>query len=561
MKTSPIATRVVFMVLLTGFLMPLACAQTAPDTGRLIRDQDRASARPPEQTPPLPNFDSAVTAASLPDSGLRMDLRGFRFSGNTLFDAPTLSSVLEAVAGREVGLAELQQAAERISQFYRDRGFFLASAYLPVQEIANGEVEIVVLEGKLGRLRLTNASPLSDALLRGYLANLREGLPLSADSLERSLLLIRSLSGVDLQSSLSPGAEPGSADLDIRVESIDQLNTQFSLDNTGNRFTGSWRASAALGWNSPLRRGDTLSLRASSAGALFNYTRLGYQLPVGADGLQIGAAGSVLSYRLGKDFAALLAHGTAQVISVSTTYPVVRSRRKSLYVQASAEHRRLVDRTDSVQFESDKRLVLLTLAVSGDAVDVWPGGGFTSWGVTYTLGRLNLDAASAALDALGQRAAGGYAKLDFAGTRQQRLTALGHDWRFLGQVSGQRSAGKNLDSSEKFSLGGAQAVRAYPQGEAACDDAWLATLELRHTPAPAWQVLGFVDSAAGTVNHAPLATDTRNRRQISGFGVGANWSVRRGVNLNVSAAWRTGGVPLSDRDRTPRWWAGLQQTL
>jgi hypothetical protein len=41
-------------------------------------------------------------------------------------------------------------------------------------------------------------------------------------------------------------------------------------------------------------------------------------------------------------------------------------------------------------------------------------------------------------------------------------------------------ADTNLTSSEKFSLGGNDAVRAYPTGEAPGDRGWLATAELRY---------------------------------------------------------------------------------
>ena len=46
-------------------------------------------------------------------------------------------------------------------------------------------------------------------------------------------------------------------------------------------------------------------------------------------------------------------------------------------------------------------------------------------------------------------------------------------------------ASKDLDGSEQFVLGGANGVRAYPQGEASGDSGYQATAELRYaTPVP-----------------------------------------------------------------------------
>ena len=62
------------------------------------------------------------------------------------------------------------------------------------------------------------------------------------------------------------------------------------------------------------------------------------------------------------------------------------------------------------------------------------------------------------------------------------VQALGHSVDILFKGQGQM-ASKNLDSSERFYLGGAQGVRAYPQGEASGDQGILGTAELRyHTP-------------------------------------------------------------------------------
>lgn len=172
------------------------------------------------------------------------------------------------------------------------------------------------------------------------------------------------------------------------------------------------------------------------------------------------------------------------------------------------------------------------------------------YGASIVAGNLELDAASAALDDSGLDTRGHYAKLAFQLTRLQRLTD-----RLSLQVraSGQRAA-KNLDSSEKLSLGGAYAVRAYPQGEASADDAWLANLELRYAPAPAWQLFGFYDAGGGRISHRPVAGTADNRRTLSGAGLGVNLALPASINLQAFAAWRTGSEPTSDDDRSPRLW-------
>jgi hemolysin activation/secretion protein len=118
-------------------------------------------------------------------------------------------------------------------------------------------------------------------------------------------------------------------------------------------------------------------------------------------------------------------------------------------------------------------------------------------------------------------------------------------------------AGKNLTSTEKMSLGGVYGVRAYPQGEAPADDAWLLNLELRFDVTPQTQALFFYDSAQGRLNHKPVAADGDNRRSLSGVGTGMRWTGPQGLSLQATVAWRTDEAPSSDKDKLPRAWLQL----
>ena len=541
-----------------GVITLQAMAQSAPDTGRLMQDQERLRQPEPMHRVPLPMLDEPAPPALQAADTLRLRVTAFRFSRNTLFSAATLASQLADLIGQELSLADLNDAAARITAYYREKGFFIASAYLAAQDIQDGVVEITILEGRLGKLQLENRSRVADDVLQAYLSHLQPARPLAGDDLERALLLMNGLAGLEVQSTLKPGASVGSTDLDIRIAGQARSSGNVSLDDYGNRYTGAWRAGVQLNVNSPLSLGDSLALRGYASDAHFSYARLAYQLPVGSDGLQLGGAWSSMAYRLGQDFAALQAHGTANIASAYALYPLQRSRISNVNLQLNVDQKRLDDRTDSTQTAAEKTVKLLTMGISGDHGDTLAGGGLTSWSLAYVRGQLRLDAAAQESDAAGHRTDGAYGKWSAMAGRQQSLTAVGPAWSFSGQVSAQLG-GKNLDSSEKFALGGVQGVRAYPQGEAACDDAWLANLELRYAWSPAWQLSGFYDAAAGRLNHAAIAADSNNHQSLSGAGLGAAYGQPGGVSLVAVMAWRTTRPATSDRDRMPRLWLNLQK--
>jgi Hemolysin activation/secretion protein len=135
----------------------------------------------------------------------------------------------------------------------------------------------------------------------------------------------------------------------------------------------------------------------------------------------------------------------------------------------------------------------------------------------------------------------------------QRLTDNNHLYL---SFSGQR-ANKNLDSSEKFSLGGAYGVRAYPQGEGIGDEGYLAILELRHKLSGWAQCILFYDTGSVTINHSPFGPAAPNTRNLSGAGFGANVMLV-GLQIKASLAWRTGGgqptsIPAGAVN-TPNFW-------
>jgi hemolysin activation/secretion protein len=74
----------------------------------------------------------------------------FEFSGNDSIDAQTLAAELQGFTGREIGFEALAEAAARITRFYRSRGFLVARANLPAQDIAGGTVRLDIQEGRLG---------------------------------------------------------------------------------------------------------------------------------------------------------------------------------------------------------------------------------------------------------------------------------------------------------------------------------------------------------------------------------------------------------------------------
>ena len=550
-----------FAVCLVGMLVicpqPLR-AQARPDAGRILE-----GIRPPPPAP-VTNPDAALPpqeerpAMSGPASQ-SVVVRHWRITGAHAFSPEQLEALIHEYRGQKLTLAELNDVARLITAHYRQHGYMLSRAYVPAQKIRDDTVEIAVIEGHLSSIDVTNNSPVAGSLVTKHLEHLRRTGPVEGRNLSRSLLLLNDLPGVEVRSTLKPGAALGTSDLDIQVNSAHRFSGSVDADSYGNRFTGQLRGGGTLNFNDPLHYGDVLSLRANSAGHGMNYGRLGYQVPLGGNGLKIGLAASELQYRLGKEFVSLSAHGTAEVGTLWTAYQLVRTPYHNLALQFTYDHKRLDDHIDAAFTDIRKTLDVATLGMLGDWSDAVAGNAINVYSVDFMSGRLRLDPLAAAADQgpNGHQAQGRYYKLALNYSRTQTLTSGVS--LYMGLAA--QTTNKNLDTSETQAIGGAYGVRAYPQDEGAGDDAAVLNIELRWSvpEIPEMEILTFADAGIVRMNHKPLPTDTNNRRNLAGEGLGLQWVEPKRFALRTYLAWRAGPAPLTDSDRRPRIWLQFAQ--
>ncbi len=263
----------------------------------------------------------------------------------------------------------------------------------------------------------------------------------------------------------------------------------IGTDNFGGSSTGIYRTNASLDVNSPCCIGDRLSLRGMRAdGVLFG--RAVYTRPIGISGLQAGLSTNMMGYTLGGNYTNLDVTGDSFSAGTFVTLPLIFSRTSTLFGTIGFDQRLFTDRQHRVAF-SDKRVNAVSVTLSGGWSDAMLKGAYTSAGATLTMGNLDLSRVpdAEAQDLATARASGQFRKLSVNLSRMQKLES---NRQLVVTLSGQLASG-NLDSSEKFSLGGSSGVRAYPGSEASGDNALLGTVELRHQLTPALRLFGFYD--------------------------------------------------------------------
>ena len=93
-------------------------------------------------------------------------IKTVRITGNIVIGTAELEPIIQSYVGKELDLSELEKIAQTITEEYQRRGYTLARAYVPEQEINNGVVEIAVLEGRVGQIDVTGNKSYSTEFIR-----------------------------------------------------------------------------------------------------------------------------------------------------------------------------------------------------------------------------------------------------------------------------------------------------------------------------------------------------------------------------------------------------------
>jgi hemolysin activation/secretion protein len=534
---------------------PPAVPQSSELAPRPIAPATDASALPPRA-------EAAAVAREIgkPQDEFTLDVKGYAVAD----DAPAvLRAALPRLTAAYVGpgrsYEDLVDAATEVTRFLqRDLGFYLGYAYIPEQVPKDGIVRIGVLEGRLDRvvLKWSDDLPVRREVIEAHLKRLVPGSILRVRDVERVVFLINDLRGITARFDVTAGSVPGTATLVVTPKAEARYSGKVDADLNGSRFLGIERAGVLVSMNSPLGRGDALT--ATALGSLnggIAFGLLGYTLPVGSDGLKLGASASVVRYKLDTDEFPLGLNGDAVSSSAYALYPWVRSRNLNLFLIGSLEHKQYTDRQDVSASRTRKNVDSLSLSAAGDFRDSVLTGAVNTYELSLAAGRVNYrEGLQPAEDDTG------YTKVSGGITRLQNIVS----GRLLlyASLRGQWAL-DNLDTTEQFRLGGPDGVRAYSPGEGTGDSGALMTLELRVLPPPAVfgrlsreMVFGvFYDVGRVRLRNDPTRTVQAdgNMASFSGVGLALSWVKPKAFALRASLARPLVGTPRSDpRVRDPR---------
>jgi len=157
--------------------------------------------------------------------------------GNYSISSEILKPIFKNILGKEVSLAQIQNAVREIKSFYRSKGFIATYAYVPEQDIDNGVLKVDIMEGRLGKVKVSQTKWFSEQKI-GRLLRLKRGEILTYEALRRGLTRLNQTRDIKTNASLEAGKESGSTDVLLNVEERQPFHLSGEINNQGTSNTG-----------------------------------------------------------------------------------------------------------------------------------------------------------------------------------------------------------------------------------------------------------------------------------------------------------------------------------
>jgi hemolysin activation/secretion protein len=316
-------------------------SQPAFDPRELSKRFDRG---PLEQAPstrthlPMPRL--ARPAEAKADAAPLFVLRHISIVGATSIPPDRLATTYRRYLGKKVSQADLAAIANDISDVYRAAGFHLTRAIVPPQEIKHGTIRIHVIEGRITSVELKGEGA-AEFGIRPMLSPVLSEQPSRLSTLERQLLLINGRPGVRIEDTTLDEIGNGSGQFRLTVFlKTWHVFTSFGIDNLGSASVGPWQSYATAAFNSYLAPGDALTVNLSTTPGdprQLAFGRVSYDVPVGTDGLKVGASGIYSEVWPGDYRHAYSDNTKTEAFELRASFAPLQSQREGLTLTTAAD--------------------------------------------------------------------------------------------------------------------------------------------------------------------------------------------------------------------------------
>ena len=271
-----------------------------------------------------------------PSSGTCWEIKEIVLTGVTLLPKSVTRELVAPYQGKCLYAEDIEKLLADILKTYIDRGYIAVRPYIQAQDLRDGRLEILILEGEVEGLFLQDGGKHSVNLFTAF--PFIEGKPLNLRDIEQGLDQINRLSSNSATMEINPGTEPGDSIVSIINIPAFPLSASITLNNLGSPSTGEEQGSYTVSWDNPLRLNDFITytrtatileseqLRDSESESFF------YSLPLGYWTIQLSTSSSSYRTPVTTTLSTLLSRGDSETHRAELNWMAYRDRDQKLKI-------------------------------------------------------------------------------------------------------------------------------------------------------------------------------------------------------------------------------------
>ena len=485
------------------------------------------------------------------DQILKILVKDFNFDGNIKYTDEELKKTVKEAINKELGYNQLLKITRVITNFYRSNGY-LATSYLPPQDIKNGIVKIKIAEAMLGSIifEIEDGQKLNlpeNEIRMRILHKVENDGVLNIDQLDKNVRNLNRIPGINALAQLEEGKNFGETNIKVTPINTETIFGNTLVDNSGSRSSGYNKITNTINLDGLMNSGDRLTFTNVLSGDHHiednheesNYYAITSEFPIGYNGMLATLRASKMEYKLSAPFDSTLPSGYSSETNLTLNQPLIESPDFNLKTSLSLGNNKYVNDL-GVGNNSDKDVWKSILNLAFDSRDDKLGGGinYGSFGLVLAKVDLTDNPSNLSTDQAGADING----RNFKGTLNlNRLNKLTNKTNMLLKFNGQLAA-DNLDGADQLSLGGPSGVRAYPSNEGAGDSGFIGSMELKRNIFKNVESTLFYDYGKIKLhkklwnNWNITNTALKNNYHLQGYGVSLGIPIFKSFNINASFA-------------------------
>lgn len=453
---------------------------------------------------------------------IKFVLKSLSIKGSTIYSQDTLKELYADKLGKKIRLIDIYEIADAINQMYASDGYVFSKAIIPAQEITAGSVLIKITEGKIGSVKFEGKVE-QTSLIKKHVGRIVTDKPANIHDLEREILLINDLPGVQVETILKPRAGGVFFDV-ILAAKKEEFENNLKINNYGSRYLGPVFIEANLGVNQSAilpHNQSTVNLLGAIEIQEIKAITANHLIPLNSYGTKFLIEGTYSESQPGYRLLNTKTRSKTTKVRADLSQAIVRKRFSNLYANVTFDGED--SNTDVLDTPTVRdKIRSVRGGISADYVDSFAGNNYLN--ILYSKGLNTLKASKLNSDfASRQNGDPEYSKVYGVVSRMQSLFG---GLAVLAAVSGQYAFDELL-ASEEFGYGGQTFGRGYDSSEILGDHGLSGLAELRY--------YGFTDNTG--LDFMPFAF----------YDVGKIWNISDGDVKDASGASAGGGVRVDYR--------------